>query len=265
MIEPMKNKFFFNWTEKMEEIKPRGQDVWQKESVVHTFLEEFRSFMPFAKYHLEIICKLLQQANFGKGKILDIGCGDGILSRALLDVFPDAEACLVDFSPAMLSLARERMKLYEDRTTIINADVCSPNWLDALADSNEYSAVVSGFCIHHVPNSRKQALYSEIFDLLTEGAPFIHLEHVASSSDWSRDVMEHFMVSSMLEWESRKERPASVKALRQTYLNREDKQANILESCERQCEWLKSLGYKDVEIFFKWFEIAIFGGIKRNV
>jgi tRNA (cmo5U34)-methyltransferase len=29
---------------------------------------------------------------------------------------------------------------------------------------------------------------------------------------------------------------------------------------ERQCEWLRDVGYADVDCFFKVFELAVFGG-----
>ena len=41
---------------------------------------------------------------------------------------------------------------------------------------------------------------------------------------------------------------------------RDDKEANILAPVEVQCEWLRECGFEDVDCFFKFFELAVFGG-----
>jgi len=43
---------------------------------------------------------------------------------------------------------------------------------------------------------------------------------------------------------------------------RPDEAANILASVETQCEWLRELGFEDVDCYFKYFELAVFGGRK---
>jgi hypothetical protein len=45
-----------------------------------------------------------------------------------------------------------------------------------------------------------------------------------------------------------------------TYYNRSDKDANILAPVEIQCEWLRAIGFTDVDCYFKAFELAVFGG-----
>ena len=37
---------------------------------------------------------------------------------------------------------------------------------------------------------------------------------------------------------------------------------NILASVEEQCDWLRRIGYQDVDCFLKTFELALFGGRK---
>jgi hypothetical protein len=38
--------------------------------------------------------------------------------------------------------------------------------------------------------------------------------------------------------------------------------ANILALVEDQCRWLRQIGFRDVDCFWKYFELAIFGGLK---
>lgn len=48
------------------------------------------------------------------------------------------------------------------------------------------------------------------------------------------------------------------------FVQRDDWSANILAPLDDQCQWLREIGYVDVDCFFKAFELAIFGGCKRD-
>jgi len=46
------------------------------------------------------------------------------------------------------------------------------------------------------------------------------------------------------------------------FLERPDRAANILASVEDQCRWLRDIGFVEVDCFWKYFELAIFGGVR---
>jgi hypothetical protein len=41
-----------------------------------------------------------------------------------------------------------------------------------------------------------------------------------------------------------------------------DKNENIPAPVETQCQWLRDIGFQEVDCFFKTFELALFGGKK---
>ena len=43
-------------------------------------------------------------------------------------------------------------------------------------------------------------------------------------------------------------------------MNRPDKDANILLSVNTQCDWLREIGYEEVDCYFRIYELAVFGG-----
>ena len=43
-------------------------------------------------------------------------------------------------------------------------------------------------------------------------------------------------------------------------MNRPDKAANILVICRTQCDWLREIGYEEVDCYFRIYELAVFGG-----
>lgn len=45
---------------------------------------------------------------------------------------------------------------------------------------------------------------------------------------------------------------------------RHEKDTNIITSVEKQCAWLRAIGFSDVECYFKIFEMAIFAGRKDH-
>jgi len=43
-------------------------------------------------------------------------------------------------------------------------------------------------------------------------------------------------------------------------MNRPDQHANILLSVNTQCDWLREVGYEEVDCYFRIYELAVFGG-----
>jgi tRNA (cmo5U34)-methyltransferase len=46
------------------------------------------------------------------------------------------------------------------------------------------------------------------------------------------------------------------------WYNREDIEVNKLAPVEEQCNWLRQIGFSDVDCYFRILEIALFGGRK---
>ena len=109
-------------------------------------------------------------------RILDLGTGDGRLLTMLRTERPNAEGVALDFSPAMLRAARERFR-DDSKVQVLEHDLEEP-----LPDLGQFDAIVSSFAIHHVTDSRKSALYSEIHTAPSHGGVFCNLEHVAPVS-----------------------------------------------------------------------------------
>ena len=122
--------------------------------------------------------------------------------------------------------------------------------------------MLSGYCIHHLPNDRKQALYREIFHLLRSGGGFLQIEHVASATPWVEALFDDTLVEAIYQWHQTQGDPRSREEIGQTFVHREDKKANILVPVDVQCEWLRAIGFQQVDCFFKFFELAVFGGIR---
>ncbi len=168
-------------------------------------------------------------------RFLDLGSGDGRLLALVKTAHPKATAVAVDFSPAMLERLRKRVE-NDSTVTVVEHNLDLP--LPALGS---FDAAVSSFAIHHLAHERKQALYREIYEALRPGGVFCNLEHVASPSERLHRL---FMAAVG------KERPED-----------EDPSNKLLEM-ELQLEWLRQIGFNDVDCLWKWRELALLVGVK---
>lgn len=165
-------------------------------------------------------------------RILDLGTGDGRLLALLLLDRPEAEGVAVDFSPTMLEAARSRFRGHRN-VTVVCHDLDHP-----LPPLGSFDAVVSSFAIHHCTDDRKRGLYSEIYDRLLPGGTLCNLEHVASATP----ALQARFLAAMGITEGTGD------------------PSNKLASVEMQLDWLRQIGYQEVDCYWKWLELAVFGG-----
>jgi SAM-dependent methyltransferase len=178
---------------------------------------------------------LLEFVPFEPRRILDLGCGGGRLLALVKAARPSAQFVGLDFSPTMLETLRE-LFAGDSSVTIVSHD-----FENRLPRMEPFDAVISSFAIHHVCHERKRALYGEIFELLAPEGVFCNLEHVSSPSP-----RLHAGFLETISWA-------------------EEDPSNKLLDFETQLEWLREIGFVDVDCHWKWRELALLAGIKPSV
>ena len=133
-------------------------------------------------------------------RFMDLGCGDGILAAAILANCKDSTAILADHSAPMLDAARAKLPRSPGSTHFRTVDYSGPEWIQVVAQYSPLDLVVSGFSIHHQPDSRKRQIYSEIFDMLASGGMFINIEHVASPTKRTATLWDRIRVDSLVQF-----------------------------------------------------------------
>ena len=169
-------------------------------------------------------------------RILDLGTGDGRLLALLRIDRRDTEGIALDFSPTMLAAARARFS-GDDKVRVVEH-----NLDEALPDFGSFDVIVSSFAIHHCTDERKRALYSEIYAALAPGGIFCNLEHVASPTT---ELHARFLRSLGIT-------------------EADEDPSNKLVNVETQVRWLREIGFQDVDCYWKWLELALFGGTRKN-
>lgn len=165
-------------------------------------------------------------------RILDLGTGDGrLLALARIDR-SDAEAVALDFSTAMLEKLRGRFG-NDPAVQVVEHNLDEP-----LPSLGQFDAVISSFAIHHLVHERKRALYQEIFQVLNPQGVFCNLEHVASATGALHDGWMAALGIAPGE---------------------EDPSNNLLDMFT-QLQWLREIGFIDVDCHWKWRELALLAG-----
>lgn len=239
----------------------KTKSSWEIEENVKYFLESERGAVPGSGLQLEIMASIIQQWCPTPSNLLDLGCGDGIIGRFMITCFPKISSVFLDFSDPMLDAARASLK-HVPNTTILKADFGTDEWLEVLEPHKPFEVIISGFAIHHQTNLRKKELYSEIYGLLSDGGVFLNLEHVKSSTPEVSTLFEEYYIERLHNFQLKSNPETGKEVVAQGFRNRPDKNEDQLAPVETQCKWLREIGFKDVDCFFKQFEIALFGGRK---
>ncbi|MEK4698128.1 class I SAM-dependent methyltransferase [Solibacillus sp. FSL R7-0668] len=228
---------------------------WQRQDVTKHYLEQVRGGIPFGAEQIQVMLQVIQHFTPNVQKIMDLGCGNGFLGKVLLDTYPAAQALFIDHSEPMVEQAKEYLAAYQHQSTVVQGDFSES--LSAFTEPNSVDCIVSGFAIHHLPHDKKKKLYAEIYTLLKDGGIFINVEHTASATTKLENLYDEQFVQHLANYNER-----SIEEVAKEYYSRPDKEDNILERVDIQVNWLRELGYQHADCYFKWFELAVFGGVK---
>ncbi len=125
----------------------------------------------------------------------------------------------------MLKILR---RLYEADKSV---SIVEHDFGSQLSEIGFFDAIVSSLAIHHLRDHRNKALYSEILSMLRPGGIFCNFDHVASSS---------VILSQQFRKGMGSQKP----------VNREHEER--LSSIEEQIDWLKQIGFIDIDCYWKW-------------
>ncbi|MBD2577484.1 class I SAM-dependent methyltransferase [Oscillatoria sp. FACHB-1406] len=237
--------------------------IWANQEVSRAFLDGVRGAIPLATEQLDILLRVIRATQERVDSFLDLGCGNGILGWTIYREYPTAKGYFLDLSETMIEAAKEKLKGQENARFILK-DFGLSSWVESVAEYAPFDVIVSGFSIHHQPDDRKQAIYREIYDLLKPGGLFLNLEHIASRADWGKRAFDDLFVDALYAFHRERGSEKSRQEIDREYYSRGDKDANILAPLELQCDWLREIGFVEVDCFMKLFEIALFGGLRSR-
>lgn len=122
-------------------------------------------------------------------RILELGCGTGILTAMVQEECPDAEVIGIDLSPEMLRMAAAKPELKEVR-------FLAQDLRDAWPEGR-YDAIVTSLCLHHVSREDRAQVVRRALRALSPGGRFICGDIYRAGGDWEEELQREIWCRGM--------------------------------------------------------------------
>ncbi len=232
--------------------KPAAPGTFEfNEPVVRVFDDMLERSVPFYKECQQMVSDLARHFAQKDSAVYDLGCSTGTLLRLLVKGTPanlKIRFVGLDNSEAMLKKARGKLKGHLKRCELVAADLESDF---ELADA---SVVIMNYTLQFIPPKRRAAMLKKIYQGLRPGGGLILIEKVQGESDGLNDLFveryhayKHSQGYSKLEIAKKREALEKVLIPLKPGKNR---------------DLLAGAGFRQVDIFFKWFNFAGFLAVK---
>jgi len=191
--------------------------------------------------------ELLPFAPDARFEVLDLGAGTGLLSAMIAEAFPKARLTLFDLTPEMLTIARQRLKPLAKRVRFVTVGFASA------ASAKSYDAVVSALAIHHLPDSGKRHLFTDIFRYLTPGGVFIDADQVAGETAAIDRRSREMWIKRARELKAgERELAAALERMKQ----------DLPATVGQQLAWMRESGFVEVACAYRNLIFAAISGTK---
>jgi tRNA (cmo5U34)-methyltransferase len=210
----------------------------------HDYDQQIRVSIPYYDQAFSAIVDVVEASDIKPRRILDLGVGTGNLADLLLKTWPQAHLTGIDLVQDFIDIAQKRLSKHGERSTLVRIDVADFDF------AGEYDLVVSSFMVHHLTDEVKRITYGRGLSCLRSQGTLINADYVDSASPFYSRVFYDLRLQSI------QEQGGSTAA----YI--EHQRFEIPTPMELQLNWLQDIGFIDIECFWKYLNLAIFGGRK---
>ena len=144
-------------------------------------------------------------------RVLDLGCGSGEVTAAILRRKPRASALLVDASAEMIRLARDRFR-NNPNVRVVRHDL--DNGVPGGIEPGDFHSVVSCFATHHVDPERRVNLYLGVRRALRRDGVFVNGDRFVGEApavhEWEHESWVRWMATRIRDKLDREVTPGEV-------------------------------------------------------
>jgi len=230
---------------------------WAKTGFSKEYREKADNYVIERRRMFEVLKSFFRHFLGGKrgNRVLDLGCGDGIVTRELLSVDSSIRATLIDGSRDMLDHAKRRLSEFSD---IRYREASFQDVIEGDLQLGSFDFIVSSLAIHHLPFGGKAGLFHKIHSLLSPGGYFLNIDLVCAREE---ELEEWYMIL-WREWIEDRKRTLGISGdifgdILRRYKGGGD---NVPDTLEDQLKVLKDIGFLEVDCYYKYGIFTIFGG-----
>jgi len=213
--------------------------------------EEFDGvILKLIPHYTEMIDALVLSIPFDRDapiRVIDLGCGTGTVAQKIKSAFPNAEISCLDIAENMIRLAQKKLGGAAD------CYVCDfGGWVF----DKKYDVAVSSLALHHLADDdEKKAFYRKIYDALNDGGVFYNADVVLGANDRLQELY-------MAKWTAFMNKTVSLDEIESKWMvnyKTEDRPAYLMS----HLDWLKDVGFVDIDVVWKYYNFAVYGGYRR--
>jgi len=221
------------------------------EPVARVFDDMLERSVPFYKECQQMVVDLALHFAQKGSAVYDLGCSTGTMLKHLVRAIPEKQKIRfvgLDNSEAMLNKARGKLKGHLKRCALVKADLESDFGL------SDASVVIMNYTLQFLSPRRRAAMLKKIYQGLRPGGGLILIEKVQGESDDLNDLfVEQYHAYKRNQGYSKLEIAKKREALEKVLIPlKPGKNRDLLEKS----------GFRQVDIFFKWFNFAGFVAVK---
>jgi len=201
--------------------------------------------VPQYKKQHEIIYELLPEYSDKRLRVLDLGCGNGVLSQLVLKKLPNAYVVGFDMTPKMIEAYEENLSPYRGRYELMLGDYR----FDSIGSN--YDIILAGLTLQHLTWGERKDFYTLIYDILNPNGLFI-LNDIIIDEDWDTRNLQYsswmkFIASNgedpdfWLDKHMTKDYPVTL---------------------EDHFKWLEQAGFSKMDCYWRFYNFAITMAIK---
>ena len=226
----------------MEHVKQHFEEEAQAFDTI------IRCLIPFYEQMLDALVLALPFDPSQAIRVIDLGCGTGEVAGRIKKIFPHSQITCVDLAENMLRAARARLG-ENDRMRYQRSS------FEHYSFDSTYDVAVSSLALHHLASdSEKYEFYKKIYAALNPGGIFFTADNILGSNS-------HLQELYMKKWCDYMRLRIPQEEIEHTWIPKhydEDHPALLAD----QLRWLHEIGYVQVDVLWKYYNFAVYGGCK---
>lgn len=239
-------------------MKPLVQD-WNDPAVVAAWLTQHSAGNPGRREQLDLVLTLLAQVQPRGLRVLDLGCGDGLVAELILNRLPESYVAGVDMSEPMMQAASVRLAAYPGRYALHRRGL--EETAPLMTKSAPFDAAIGIQSIHHLAGPGKRRLFAWVALHLRPGGLFVLSDRVRLPS---AALFPYYQALYNARQARYGQPPLPVGYGYAAHRRSLALRADLPDTVDDQVAWLREAGFGEADCFYRDLERAIFGGLKQE-
>lgn len=228
---------------------------------VKTYDADMELMHPNRSKMVQIALEVLPFTRTADLRAIDLGIGTGYFTECFLNRFPNSRVLGIDGAPAMIELAKARLKSSESRVEFVIGDFRKLQKLTAGAGTVD--VIFSAYALHHLSRSDKETVLRKLAELLVPGGWFVNADLIITDSPALENRLQELRIAGIVERAGGADSRFADSALTRQFLadlekNERDQPLTLAEDLAL----LRNSGLKNVSAFWLEYRELVSGGQK---